>query len=216
MTTLAQLMQMAESRKHLTCTAKGCKRSRQGISPFCPTHNTRLHRYGHIDGKAIRKDEYKDERQEVEAFFVQHRGHPAISAACRFIHEWQQEAGRQEAKMGQNILVRLHHRCITPQDILVEIMAVWLYSSRNPVHLPDDRRLSYAIAWAMNRLAGHERTTTKTGRRSHRVPPQGELLETGERVRGALARLFLNMTFAINAKAEKAKADREALSQPFV
>lgn len=215
MTKLSALMQMSDKLKHLKCSVKGCNKHRRGVSPICPGHELRKYRYGHVEGVAISRKEYADELKEVQGFFKKHPDHPAITAATQFVQQWIDEAGRKEAKAGQRIFGRLAYAGIPALDVLTEICAVWLYSDRHPHALIDDQRLTFALARNATRLAKFERRTYN-GNETQRHPRPTELKEAGERIRGALARFFINLNHALKAKAEEAKAAREHLATPFI
>ena len=215
MTKLSTMMQISDKLKHLKCGVKGCNKNRRGLSPICPGHELRKYRYGHVEGIAISRKEYADELKEVQGFFSEHPDHPAITAAIHFVQQWIDEAGRKEAKAGQRIFGRLAHSDVQALDVLVEICAVWLYSDRHPHALIDDQRLTFALARNAARLAKFERKTYN-GNETQKHPRPTELKESGERIRGALARFFINLNHALKAKAEKAKATHESLATPFI
>jgi len=211
------MIQMGESKKHLKCEAKGCTRNRPGLAPLCVGHQLRKARYGHVHGKPLLRKEYQEELTEIRVFFGEQQDHPAIKAAQNLMNQWMDQASRNECKVSQDILKRLLHASITPHEILVEITAIWLYSRRNPLNLPDDLRLTFCLARNLGRLAGFEHRPYGPSKRQAMTHPRSVELKTfGEALRHSLARFFLNVVQALELKAQEANAAREDLRKPFI
>lgn len=214
MTTIAQLNAMNQSLRHLPCTVPGCTRKRGGVSPICTTHSNRKLKYGHHNGRPIGSHEYLQEIQEVTQFFNERVNHPAIQAACTFLQQWMDEAYEGEAKVGNTIFGRLKGKQIAPLDVLTEIVALWLYSRRNPYQLPDDIRLTHAISWNLCRKAHFATRISPNGVKATVQPRSVELRTTGERIRQTLAGFMVNLLDALEAS--KPRDELAGLKVPFI
>lgn len=215
MTSLQAMINMGQKYKHEKCAAKGCTRPRPGLAPLCSSHQLRKSRYGHELGRSIQKKDYREELKEVSNFLEQYRDHPAVISALTFFQNWIDQAAKDEAEVGKAIFGRLYRQGIQPLDLLTEVSAVWMFAERHPYQLPDDLRLSYCLARNAARLAGLERRSygQSTGMRH---PKPTELKTTGEHIRQSLARFFVNLSVALNAKADQVMRTKQNLSIPFI
>ncbi|UCV01870.1 hypothetical protein [Dechloromonas denitrificans] len=203
------------------CSIPGCTRNRLGVNQYCNAHSIKSIRYGHPQGHTIPRAEYQKELNEVLEMFQGHKDHPGLVSVLRWIDDWIEVASNGEAPAGNYIFGRIHvkriqGRDISALDILAEVAAVWVYAQRFPQSLPDDNRLTYALARNVARLATFEKAKygiTKT--KSTKYPTALELRGVGERIRQTLALFLINVVKSLEAKAEKAKDFRTSLSIPF-
>jgi hypothetical protein len=154
-------------------------------------------------------------------FLKQHSEHPGVKAALRFLDEWL-EAGAEGRKVpAQRQAKRLKVHGVTALDLLLRIMAVWLYQVRRPNRVPDkglilDLELAHAVLLcAPFTTKGPEilgrRTKINLGK-----PRPAERKELARWIRSTFAPLLDNAAHAMNETVRK-KAERyRSLSEPFV
>jgi hypothetical protein len=203
------------------CSIPHCTRNRLGVNQYCNAHSIKSLRYGHPLGRTIPRSDYQQELNEVLEMFQSHKDHPGLVSVLKWLDDWIEVASKEEAPVGNYILGRIHVKRIhgmeiSALDILAEISAVWVYAHRYPQSLPDDKRLTYALARNVIRLATFEKVrygNTKTKSTKH--PPALELRGVGERIRQTLALFLINVVKSLEAKAEKTKDFRNSLSIPF-
>jgi len=217
--TLGQMAAVAARRKHEPCAVAGCSKNRIGIAMHCEAHAKRKARYGHPEGQPIAQKDYLEESQEVATFLMNQAAHPAVISALAWLSKWLEEAREGKAEVGQKIMGRVRGRLITPEAILTEIAAVFIYSKHYPFRLPDDQRLTFAYARNVARLGTFEyRSYGPPDNRSKtmRHPSPIELRATGERIRLNLSRFLVNLSQGLNAKTEELKKFKDDLGTPFV
>jgi hypothetical protein len=156
-------------------------------------------------------------------FFVRHPGHPALIAALalmgelikptqepRRIHDGRYQLSRE--------LTRLCHAGVEPQEALETATAVWLLSYYQPGVLPDDLRLTYALANAVFRLRPLDSRKLWVNGKPHvstRPPGALPLALLGSRLRGGLAPFFVNVTQALDAEQQTKAQGARDLRAPF-
>lgn len=197
------------------CKAPGCDRPRTGVSSYCGTHHHPLMIYGHPFGRAIPRKEYAKEIGEVTALLESNPDHPGLTAVIRWFNEWMTQAATGDAPCGNEMFSHMHRQGLSATAIVIEVCAVWVYAQRNPHRLPDDQRLSYALARNPVRLAGFEQSTLRSGRKMTKHPKTLELRESGKRIRSTLALFLINITDSLKRREEQVQAVRSSLSIPF-
>lgn len=215
MTSLQMMLKKAEINKTLSCPVKGCTSKRSGIAKYCSGHQNRKLRYGDVHGRPIYQKDYLKELKEVREFFIKHESHPALASAVYFFQNWMTKAAANDAAVGQKTMGRLYRDGIEPRVIVEEIVAIWLYSQKYPNSLPDDLRLTYALARNTIRLVGFSKHTSSGGNSYINNPNPNELRTVGEYIRHSMARFMLNVQHALKAEQEADTALRENLSIPF-
>ena len=163
---------------------------------------------------------YERERRDVTLFLREHQEHPGIQAALAWIGGWLRASSLRDLDQpGQLHAARLDAHGVTPLAILTECGAVWLYSTRNPRTLPDDARLTFAMAYAVLRLAPHDvrrvyhsarSTTVRYATSTHAVRTA-----VGDHLRRTLALLLYRIAETIAARSEQMAAMRDAFAAPF-
>lgn len=197
------------------CTVPGCENLRSGLSSYCGKHHHPAVLYGHPHGRSITRKEYAKEIEEVTALLATNPDHPGLTTVLRWLNEWLTQAATGEAPCGNETFGRMHRQGLPALEILTEICAVWVYSQRNPHRLPDDMRLTYALARNPVRLATFEQATLRSGRKMTRQPKTLELRETGKRIRHTLALFLINIHDSLKRREEQTEAVRSSLSIPF-
>ena len=215
MTSLSTMLHRAKGNKTLSCTVKGCTNNRSGIGNYCSSHKSRRTRYGDVHGRSIHQKDYLNELKDVREFFTKHESHPALASAVYFFQNWMTKAAANDAAVGQKTMGRLYRDGIEPRVIVEEIVAIWLYSQKYPNSLPDDLRLTYALARNTIRLVGFSKHTSSGGNSYINNPNPNELRTVGEYIRHSMARFMLNVQHALKAEQEADTALKENLSIPF-
>jgi hypothetical protein len=100
-------------------------------------------------------------------------------------------------------LWRLQRDSVKPREALEAIIGVWLMSYYDPRTLPDDERLTYALANAVLRLAplySQKRWTRRGMHVTTQAPGALAVGLLGRRLRDALAPFFVNVVQALEAE----------------
>jgi hypothetical protein len=197
------------------CTAPGCERPRASVNLYCNKHLHPTLIYGHPLGRSILRKTYARETAEITSLFEANPDHPGMTSVLRWINEWMTQAVAGEAPCGTGIFAHMSRRQLSAMSILIEICSVWLFSHRNPTLLPDDQRLTFALARNPVRLCGFENTTLRSGQTQTKQPKAVELRESGQRIRTTLALFFINVIESLKRRDEQAQAVRSSLSIPF-
>lgn len=202
-----------------SCAVSNCGKPRKCLSRYCSAHTWRSQRWGHPSGVPFSPlTNYASELTEVTAFIQQHRNHEGVSSAVKWFGEWLADAAISKAVPGQGHLRRLSHHAVEPLKMLCEAAALFLYSCRNPHRLPDDARLSFAIAHNVLSLAPKDcRMGLVRGRVRTVYKPIAATVkrEVGQHIRNVLSLLFLNIVDALQQRAAKKQALTISLSKSF-
>ncbi len=204
---------------HLPCRIAGCKKPRAGAT-LCDSHRKRRWKYGDPEGRKIFPKFYLHERREVAKLFAAYPDHPGLIDACKWLRAWLDASlAGDKSQPGYVHMARLHRWEITPLAILAEVCAVWLYAHRHPHALPDDQRLTFALALQMLLLAPRDYLKSfhyKTGEtRYYRESRYAARKEIGDHIRLTLARLFVNVTQACEERLEQKQNRAKSFGLPF-
>lgn len=205
-----------------TCNADGCYRLRDRVGSHCKFHATRIMWYGHWNGRNIKSTEYRYELLQVRTFIKAHVNHPGVHAAIGWLDDWMQAllpATREAAKLAPpaiETMYRLKAHGVTPQRILEEAIAVWLYSSKYPSKLVDDQRLTFAMSWAIGRLAPRNKIQSwTTGRLTAERMKVADLKGIGRRIRDTIGVLCLNVIDALQSQEDHRNQLKLSMAAPF-
>jgi hypothetical protein len=163
--------------------------------------------------------QYAPERSQVAAFLNGHIEHPAVVAALGWLNEWLEQAWMGNRTMPAiREFQRLREHEVTALTILVEVVAVWLFSVRSPCGLPDDQRLTYAISLAVLSLAPKRTipSPSKPDTKNQKRPTAEARRDIGEHLRRHLAPLLVNVSSALRQREEKTDIQLKELQTPFV
>jgi hypothetical protein len=214
------------SNKLRRCSVPDCEKPRNCISRFCTWHKDANRRYGHPLGRIIEKQELAGYVQMAKTAFKRMGDqHPALVAAVDLMQTHLDP--RQEPNRGKRPshnprwalwreLERL--RGVDPTDALAVAVAVWMFSAANPRELPDNARLSYALAHCIFRMkplgvrTSRYKPTTGTFVNKSHIPGGQAAGLLGRRLRAALAPFLVNITEALEEeyRARCEKASQEA------
>lgn len=202
------------------CTARRCSNRRHGASLYCARHKHRRSRFGHEDGFKIRRPWYAVERKQVQRLFASFPEHEGVRSALAWLVDWQRMSidGERGCPGGAH-MARLKRRNVSPLEILTEACAVYLFSVNKASTLPDDERLTLALAAGVLGLAPRDRVhkfAYETGQKTaYREPATQERKQIGNTLRLKLSPLFVMVAQGV---AEQRKLDaraEDALRDPF-
>jgi len=177
----------------LKCSVKGCYNNRANLSSYCRAHRKKLDAYGSPLGNPICKKDYETELKEVEHFLKKNAEHKAVIAAKTVFQQMFEDALLSIGIAAQKELQELHAKGTSVDQCLTTFVAVWLYSCRNPLRLPDDIRLTYAIASEILRPLGKSKLKASVKK------------TFGTTLREVLGVFAFNAIGAIEREAEKEK-----------
>lgn len=200
------------------CRGPGCTSNRCGISPYCRRHHRGNTRHGHPEGRKINPKEYAHEKNVVAEFLERHAQHEGLQSAQRWLDRWPHAASVGEAVPGQREMARIAEHRVPAKDLLLEACSVFLFSRWQPRQLPDDERLTFALATGvLGKVPQEKRYGHKNGKPYYRGVPLRKVAkrEIGSRIRLHLAPLLLNVALGIEAEREAQQREALALHQPF-
>ncbi len=210
----------------LRCSARGCNKPRSDAALHCQLHRRRARDHGHPEGRRIWPKEYAQERLEVAQLLAKERDHPAIRAGIALVREAMDDAiastSRGAARPGgTHELARIARAGVTPEAILAEAAAVFLFAQRRPYALPDDARLTFAMGYAVSLLAPRRCLQTRryaSGQvRRFYKPTRGPVRRgLGTWLREGLAPLLVNFQHAAERAQALPQKRRRAMAVPLV
>src|SRR5262249_14795232 len=140
--------------EHLTCSVPYCADTRHGASTYCPRHRKANRMYGHPLGRRILTRDYAPEARKIAALLKAHPDHPGTARALAWVEAWLARAKAGDTTTpGFAQVARITAHGVTALQVLHACAAVWAYAQRNPRALPDDERLTFALASAVFLLA---------------------------------------------------------------
>jgi len=216
--------------RRLPCSVNGCTRRRKMVSAYCPTHGRHVALFGHHAGRYIRKQEYASYVNLARRLFrrLDASGHPALGAALSVVAALtllgEQPRAPKPLRLNPRWLLwrelqRLED--VEPKVALAAVVGTYLYSYHQPRQLPDDQRLTYALAHAVFRLRplaitrsyyNHE---TGTVENTHRPPSGLACGLLGSRLRNALAPFFVSLTEYVEQEHQRSAEQAMALRTPL-
>jgi hypothetical protein len=200
----------------LPCEIDGCYKHRRRLSRFCGFHRGHQRKNGHPMQKGIRDYTWRTEQEQVRELLAANPSHRGVALATRFLNDWLHNRGRFSTDSPAAIeRARLRRGGVQPLDVITTAAAMYLFALRNPAMLPDDERLTFALARAVLRLAPHVRRTSRGGLTTYQRPGALALREIGGVLRGELGVLFHNVAGAVQNKDERARDFQQTLAAPF-
>lgn len=196
----------------LQCSARSCTRLRHFVESYCVLHRNRYKRHGHPEALAIRPEHVAPYRAQVADFLERHAEHPGVVAAVRFMEQLLRgcfsipqsalSAPGSSRANGPVVplrehLQRLFQKRLSAREALERVMAVWLFSWREPVRLPDDERLTFALGRALMRARPQRCRFTGTDSKGRRTYRQRDIRPAVVRAAGLVLREGL-LPFAAN------------------
>jgi hypothetical protein len=203
----------------LPCSVPGCSLQRKAVAKYCAPHEQRRYRYGSPLGRQIKPREYERERSETAAVIERNaHDHPGLVYALERLAGLLE--GREGARLGnrkdslQRHLARLKGHAVTPEQVLTEASALWLYGHhRNPTVLPQAPQLEAALGQAVLRLAPFNPKTawSTSGKTYHVTALPADRKALGRWLRTTLGPLLVNIATAIEAEEANRRSMTDAL-----
>jgi hypothetical protein len=209
------------------CRVPRCGRPRLGAHHYCQNHVRAWRRYGHPEGVRTYPRDYATYRTKVRALLAQCPDHVGALAATAWLAAWIERAARGEPVAAHTQLARLHEQEVCAERVLEELAAVWTLATVRPRNLPDDERLTFALANAMFYLAPRAplcvyRSASGGAIRRYSPIPRADREAAGKTIREGIGRLLANLAHTIaaaTADASVAPTELEiqrAFTAPFV
>lgn len=174
------------------CESAGCGARRFGVANYCLSHLRARQAHGHPLGRAIRKCDYASERNRIARLLEEQPEYPGVRAALDWLQSLLTRASYGSGAIARDEFRRLAAAGVKPRSLLIEMAAVWAFAREYPNRLPDDARLSFALAAAVLKLAPRIVKTGGTERRYH-TAGRAVRAELGEALRSRLAPLLFNL-----------------------
>ncbi len=136
-----------EENKRMPCSVPGCTRRRHGLAKLCTTHHQTRSYHGHALGRDILRSATKPYEEKFRDFKERFPEHRAILAAEQWLDDLLSEPRKYVTN--QYVVDRFeaaHMRGANGRDLLELLAGVWLLSQYRPGELPDDERLTFALA----------------------------------------------------------------------
>lgn len=153
----------------------------------------------------------------IEILFSRNVGHAGTAEAVALLDDW--KAKGAEGTPGTPAPYSAHWLAVHAVDsvaILIELAALWFWAADNPRSLPDDRRLSSALAHVTMRLAPVERRTSVRSGATRSIHWGGPAKrELGMFLRDTFAPFFVNVTNYFTRQRTASLSQVEALRAPF-
>lgn len=213
-----RLLQARSNNRYKPCAVSGCTTQRKGISNYCNKHSQLRNLHGDPLAHSLEPATFKHERKVISDFFAANKDHAGIKAAEGWLSDWLSNSCVDQSLPSAHEMRRLFDAGVSGLGVLIEVVAVWLYSRRNPWLLPDGLRLTYAIGHAVLRLAPKEQRTVwrdgTAGVYSKRIASSHRRI-IGERIRLTLVRLMVGIELGLAAQANAHKTFEQSLATPF-
>jgi len=193
------------------CKVKRCSRHRQGFSAYCSTHNSARVAYGDPESKRCYPRDYENETRKVKQLMQQNPDHPGVKRGIAFFHDWLELACTRGDALAQKHMLRLNDEQITPESLLLECAALWVFSYAYPWNLPTETALTYALG-----LCVLCKSSNKQGVISQRNIPSALRRKVGEYIREKLGVLFMNFYTTIRNGEREAEMARKDMGLPLV
>ncbi|MHB8495565.1 MAG: hypothetical protein ACYC9Z_04250 [Casimicrobiaceae bacterium] len=176
--------------------------------------------YGDPEGRKVFPKDYASERREVAGLFRAFPEHPGVLDACKWLRGWLDASiAGDKSQPGYLHIARLDRWNITPLAILSEVCAVWLYAMRHPHTLPDDQRLTFALAGQALLLAPRDYVKSyhyKSGEsRQYREARYEARKAIGDHLRLTLARLLVNVAHTCEERLQQKQNRAASFGLPF-
>ncbi len=215
----------------LPCSVPGCCKSRFGVAPICSAHLYHRNRYGHALGVPISPRDLHPVASLVVPFLSRNADHAAVKAAAEFFSNWLHAASSGHEVPARKEMAHLEGFGVTGTQLLEAATSCWVYSRWNPGRLPDDVRLTFALALCVFRVAPPKRAGVrwraervgKAGGKTaygYRQPnyqciPTTARRDAGELIRARLGLFLMNVTAALEAEDTAENNVRKALATGF-
>ena len=129
------------------CSVVGCQNPRTGVSSLCRPHHKTRAAYGHPSGRNLSAAEKERYEPMIRVFLQCHAENPGVVAAKEFLADlirvprWYSSHPVVNEELAE--LAQTHPDI---DKLLVRLASVWCLSRFEPGTLPDDDRLTFALA----------------------------------------------------------------------
>lgn len=244
--TPAERRQFVQQNQRKPCSARGCTKRRHWTGKWCPTHAWRMRHHGHEHGLILDKDLVLVYRKKMAAFLEAYHDIAQVKAAVAVMDKLlsgrmlpkksyaQRELRRlRETPFGQMTVSAMltaesvtareavdSGSGLTPLEALEIVGAIYLLSLYRPDTLPDDRRLTFALAtwlYKARPMVYRRKRCEKSGRTYNYFaePNSGAREDVGSLVRKHLA-VFMHHVFNRIEDDYRAEVRRKmALKEPI-
>lgn len=136
------------------CDVQGCQRQTQKWGKYCEAHDNTNERTGHPDGYTVRVSTLKPYLDMASEFIRDHKGHPAIQAALRWLVVLVYCDRPPVNHLGQNApphlrvnrwLDKMKKQGIRPEEMLAMIAAFYLLREDHPRDFKSDRHFNHQL-----------------------------------------------------------------------
>jgi hypothetical protein len=216
-------IEFEQENKRQPCSVSGCTQRRTGMAKYCPHHHNRRFYHGHALGREILRSDTEPYNKKFRQFKERWPDHPAIIAAEQFLDDLL--ADPRKYITHQHAADRLEAaamRGANGRDMLELLAGVWMYAHYRPRELPDDARLTFALAKRslMHWRKGRKDTTSARDNAEPMAPMSVKQRTTTFRAIGTVIRRYIGVLLErvcdrMN-KDEQARQDlRNELWTPF-
>lgn len=207
------------------CTVDGCNAPRHGLGRLCRLHRGRATRNGHPLASTIKVAVLGPRLARMTRFIAEHRDTAQVQMALAVTEEFLREGVYVSGSRGSTAadvrreLRRLTDQGVTPEDALAVIGAVWLVSVQDPRHLPNDDRLSFALANRLLKMRPYHFTAGYHGGKRVKVvrhfPGAYVYRALGSFIRDHLGLFLMNVAAAVEAEDSQQAHAQAVMARPF-
>ena len=227
--TVSRRRRHADKNKEKVCACPGCVLPRIWTSRFCRKHRSRSMKHGHPDGREVTAKQLKPYRELASDILERFADHPGVCEAAAWFDRLLENstAALSLARQGNRVnsltareLHRVRSAGLTGREALEIVVAVQLLSHYDSRTLPDDDRLTFAMANAVLRSRPYEYrhiglgTTSKPKRRVYRVGATVRR-ELGTLIRDKLAPLLANLSSYVEQEFRQRCEEAQKIRTPF-
>lgn len=185
--------------KQKLCSVCNCYR--HGLSAYCHKHNQRAITFGHPLGYGLKKKDYEGEVKLIAKLFEHNPNHLGLQEGILFFDNWHGPCPDR--------LFFLRSNGVTPEQLLIEVSAVWLFGSSEPNHLiKSDRHLIC--------LLGQRVLNYKRGRNAPKITVESAYRHTGYYIYNNIGILLINIAKSIIKNQEERYRIKVKLAEPFI
>jgi hypothetical protein len=180
-----------------------------------------MKQFGHPDAHAIRVEAYRMEQEIVRSILKRNAGWKGVRAAEDFFTDWLKSAQLGDNVPGRRDMAYMADQGVTGADCVQRAAAIWVYSAWHPGQLPDDDRLTFALALAVLKGASRKQRGVdwdeKRQRRhfTYRHISSTTRREIGKYIRESIGVFLINLTNALAQEEQIENKRKMELSAKF-
>ena len=201
------------------CAVSGCPDKRDRIGKYCKYHDRKQRTFGSPLGRKVKRYEYKAESKVCADFVAENQEHPAIKLAQEYLKQWiEHGATHPSATAFNKTLKRLHDHYVTPQDILSECAALWLFDQYRKLFKSKEEMvmgLGGLVYWLAPVPFRHYTASTGTKVWRYQRLPTKTKRQLGNDLHSMLCPVLINISRAIIKREEEKAQEKRDLHLPF-